>query len=254
MPQLPRPGLRVGTDYFARCGLAARPGVNVPHGIVDDTGALLEESAAGAALLPSLRQFFEQTASLNLRVQSHWHPLVWPFWMLGRCVLLLIQQLVYPLRRAEVRTRVVALDPERAGAGRGVVRTYASGSAFQIFIYTVTQSSSGPHTEVFIPLPFANLRARLRLDRLSPDQVCWTSAHSAADQTTGVWFELGRWSFQAPLGESITLWDAASAQCPDKVRSVDAQAMLYGRHEQKLWGFVLVAHTYAFRSAPPLPQ
>ena len=244
---LPHPCFRVGTDYFERYHLAAGPAAQPVSGIVDDISELL--GAPAAALSPSLRAFFEQTAALVLRVESRWRPLVWPFWLLGRCFLLLIQQLVYPVHRAQVRTRVVALDPLRAGPGRGVVRTYESGGAFQIFLYSVRAGSAGPQTDVLIPLPCSHLHGRLRLDRISDSQVCWTSQRTAVDPTTGVWLVLGRWSLKLPLGESITLWDAASQLCPAAVRATDPGARFYGRHVQKLFGIALVTHTYAFRDA-----
>lgn len=248
--RLPRPRFRVGTDYCERYDLTDTVTEQHVCGIVDDVSVLLSATVQRDNLAPSLCAFFEQTCRLQLFVESRWHPLVRPFWLLVRCLLVLIQQLVYPLRRAQIHTRVLALDAAQAGSGRGVVRTYDSGRVFHVFIYRVTQSSAGPCTDVFIPLPWSALHARLRLICVDVGEVCWSSEASKADQSSGVWFEFGPWSFPVPLGESMTLWDAASQRCPDIVRASDREAVLYGRHAQKLWGFTLVEHTYAFRPAP----
>jgi hypothetical protein len=246
LPPPPRPFFRIGKDYFTKYKLR-QPDASTVHGIVENVSELLTDPDRGQHLAPSIRQFFEDTDCLTIHIESRWHPMVLPFWVLFRCVLYLVQQLVYPIRYGQALTHVVALDKTRC-SGRGIVRTFSDGHPFQTFVYSVSSSERGPITDVDIPLPVSQLLGRMRLYVLNNNHVCWSSTSLAPEPEPelGVWAEIGSFSFRTPLNESFSLWDVSNDDCPKALRSMNPSAVLYGWHTQKFWNFNVVHHKYAF--------
>ncbi len=229
-------GARVGVDWFWRAGLA-RDDLPAPRGLVTRFEALASPRARHAAVSPAVRAFFEDTAALELHVRSRWR---WPFswaWRASRWLFTLVGQLRMPLDEARVDTRIVALDAAREGRddARGVVRTTDGGEVFQVFAYGVTSDGA---MSVAIPWPGGHLAGLLRLDVEG-------RAVTLSSRADGVWFVTPRASLRLPLEETLRFWPADDPDAPRDRAWPDAT--LVCRHEQRLFGAVVVEHTHTFR-------
>ena len=250
-----RCGLRVGADYFTRERALARDASSPPRGLVDRLSDLSNPEIDVTRVHPAIAVFFEDTASLELHVRSHWR---FPFslaWRVVRPIMQWIGQFALPLREGRIATRILALDPARDGRSdaRAVIREYAgSGAIMQVVAYATWEHAGARYMSATFPLPGGHIAGILRLDRLAEDSegrlaVALTSASRGAD-AAGIWYVLGSLGLRAPLGERISLW-AAGTDCapPETDLSVLEGTTIIGRHEQRMFGVRFVTHEYWFR-------
>ncbi len=238
----------MGVDYFARAGLAldAAP----PRGLIDRVEALADTGADLGALPHEVRAFFEDPASLELRVRSRWRPVFRGLWRVMRGVMRAVGQLHLPLDEAVVRARMVALDGAREGRSdaRGVVRTWAdTGEVFQVFAYGVASVAGAARMSVAIPWPGGHLAGLLRLT-VEEATATLTTRPRHANDGVGVWFVAPRWSLRLPLEETLRFWRVDDPAAPlDRGDRAWPRATFVARHEQRLFGALVVEHFYAFR-------
>jgi hypothetical protein len=248
-------GLRVGADYFTRCGALASSAATPPRGLVDRLSDLANPSIDVARVHPAIAVFFEDTASLELLVRSHWR---FPFslvWRVVRPLMKWIGQFVLPLREGRIATRLLALDPARDGRAdaRAVIREYTgSGDVMQVVAYATWAAGDARFMSATFPLPGGHIAGILRLDRIAEDEdgrlaVALSSASRDGDGA-GIWYVLGSRGLRAPLGEHISLWAAGTSCAPPELdRDVLEGATIVGRHEQRAFGVRFVTHDYWFR-------
>ncbi len=237
---------RIGDDFFARAGVTS--GNPPPRGLVDRLEDLAAHDAHVAHVPAAVRAFFEDPSSLELRVRSRWQRGFRLAWRAMRAAMGAIGQLYLPLDAAHVRTRMVALDGAREGRSdaRGVVRAYVdTGAVFQVFAYGVARVAATPLMSVAIPLPGGHLAGLLRLEA-GPSSVTLTSRRASPADATGVWFVTRWFSLRLPLEETLRFWSATSPDAPADAREWP-DATLIARHEQCLFGVLVVAHAYLFR-------
>lgn len=239
-------GWHIGDAFFVRAGLATQ--APAPRGLVDRLEDLAGDGVDCARVSPSVRTFFEDPAGLDLRVRSRWRAGFRLTWRLARGVMGAIGQLHLPLDTARVRTRMVALDGAREGRAdaRGVVRSYVgTDDVFQVFVYGVARTPSGPRMSVAIPLPGGHLAGLLRLE-VSNDgaEVALTSRRASRDDLVGVWFVTRLGSVRLPLEETLRFWSANAPRAPTFAQP---GAVMVASHEQRLFGYVVVEHEYSFR-------
>ncbi len=252
-----RGGLRVGADYFARVGALAGEGgaSSSPRGLVDRMADLSNPEIDVARVHPAVAVFFEDTASLELHVRSHWR---FPFslaWRLFRPLMKWIGQFVLPIHEGRIATRILALDPARDGRSdaRAVIREYIdTGAVMQVVAYATWDSGVARFMSATFPLPGGHIAGILRLDRIASDRegriaVALSSASQRGDGA-GVWYVLGSLALRTPFGERLSLW-AAGTDCAPTDLDVDVLdgTTILGRHEQRLFGVRFVTHEYWFR-------
>lgn len=197
-----------------------------------------------------VRAFFEDPAALELRIRSRWQGAFRYAWRVMRVAMRAVGQLVMPLDVASVRATMVCLDGAREGRGdaRGVVRTHEdTGEVFQVFAYGVAVIEGAPRMSVAIPLPGGHLAGLLRLDAEGARATLTTRRASKGDPA-GVWFVTPWWSLRLPLEETLRFWSARDPEAPADARDgAWSEVAFVARHEQRLWGALVVEHTYAFR-------
>lgn len=242
---------RIGDDFYARRGaiVAAEP---APRGLVDRIADLAHPGIDVSRVPPAIVAFFEDTASLELRIESRWR---FPFsigWRLMRPVMRWIGQFVLPVRTGRILAHVHALDASKDGRSdaRAVIRTYAdTREVFQVVAYATWQRGGARYMSAAFPLPAGQILGILRLDALDGGGVALTSERRAGDDA-GVFACIGPFTIRAPLGERIELWAAGTPGVPtDLDSSPEEGATLVGRHEQRLFGVRFVTHRYWFRAA-----
>jgi hypothetical protein len=236
----------IGADFFARAGLAT--GEPPPRGLVARLEDLAAPGADLGAVPAEVRAFFEDPGSLELRIRSRWRGAFRLAWRAMRVAMRAVGQLVMPLDGATVRARMVALDGAREGRAdaRAVVRTYEdTGEVFQVFAYGVAVIDGAPRMSVAIPLPGGHLAGLLRL-AVEGASVALSSRPASRDDPSGVWFVTPRFSFRMPLEETLRFWRAGDAGAPE-VEGAWPGVTFVARHEQRLWGALVVEHAYAFR-------
>jgi hypothetical protein len=227
-----RGGVRIGLDYFER----RRAIAGVARGLVDDVADL---GLDASAIAPAVRAFFDETASLELYIESAWR---FPFslgWRALRPLMRAIGQFVLPRRTAWIATDAHALDAKLDGRAkpRAIVRSYVDGGGvFQVVAYSTWKSMMS----AAFPLPGGQLAGLLRAIATERRGVLLTSDGEGA----GVWFVLGPVAMKAPLGERLELWPVDEA-CDDADRI--ERATIRGRHEQRVFGVVFAVHDYWFR-------
>lgn len=207
-----------------------------------------------ARVHPAIAVFFEDTASLELHVRSHWRFPISLVWRLVRPLMQWIGQFVLPLREGRITTRILALDRVRDGRSdaRAVIREYAgSGAVMQVVAYATCEEGGARYMSAAFPLPGGHVTGILRLDRIDEDAegrlaVALTSASRNGDGA-GIWYVLGSLGLRAPLGERISLWAAGTDCAPDDLDvTVLEGATILGRHEQRAFGVRFVTHEYWF--------
>lgn len=246
-----RGGLRIGRDFFARRrALGSGP---PPRGLADRLADLGNPGIDVAKIHPAVVPFFDDPGSLALRIRSRWR---FPFsigWWLARPFARWVGQLVLPRSRAEIVVEMLALDPQVDGRAdaRGVIRSYADGSVMQVVAYATHARGEARYMHATFPVPGGHLAGVLRMDALGEDpsglSVELTSRARDGDDAA-IWIVHPLGAVRAPLGESLRLWPAGSPLAPpDLDAEAIAGATLVGRHEQRLFGMLLVAHDYGFR-------
>jgi hypothetical protein len=242
---------RVGADFFARRGaIVARE--RAPTGVVDGIEDLRNPGIDPRRVDPAVVAFFEDTASLDLHIRSHWR---FPFsiaWRLGRWFMRWVGQFVLPLEEARIVTQTFALDPERDGRSdaRAVIRTYAdSGEVMQAVAYATWERAGARYMSAAFPMPGGQMMGILRLDAITEDAraVVLTSESKDGDDA-GVWLVLGSTlAIPAPFGERLELWSAGMEGAP---RTSAPEGLpdptILGRHEQRFFGVRFVTHDYRF--------
>lgn len=260
---MPRPdlsraqgGLRIGADFFERRGLLAPPGGPTPRGVVDRVSDLANPKLDPTRVHPAVARFLEDTSGLELSVVSAWRGPVGLGWRLVRWFFQAIGQFALPVRVARIRTRVRALDPDQDGragiAPREVVRTYAdSGAVMQAVAYGTYAEGDTRFMSAAFPMPFGQVAGILRLDPIVADEDGLLAARLTATpddgDAAGVYFVLGPLVFRAPLGEDLALYPPHLA--PPELREAFPDAILLGRHEQRLFGVRFVTHAYGFHQS-----
>lgn len=248
-----RGGLRIGGDFFERCG-AAVTAERVPTGVVDRIADLRSASLDTSRVHPAIVRFFEDTSALALHIRSEWR---FPFslgWQCFRRFMRWIGQFVLPVDDARIATRTFALDAALDGRAdvRGLVRTYAdTGEVMQAVAYATWERSGTRYMSAAFPMPGGHVAGFLRLDAIGEDAdgrlaVALTSARRDGDDA-GVFFVLGPLALRSPLGERLELWapgmaGAPLAAAPDGI----PEPTILGRHEQRLFGVRFVTHYYWF--------
>lgn len=241
--------LRIGDEFFSRAGLTASG--PPPRGLVGRVEELAGAGVDVGAVPVEVRAFFEDPASLELRVRSRWRGVFGLAWRVARVAMRAIGQLVLPVDVAAVRARMVSLDGAKEGRrdARGVVRTYEdTGEVFQVFAYGVSVIDGAPRMSVAIPLPGGHIAGLLRLS-IEGSAVALGSRRAAPGDPSGVWFVAPRWSLRLPLEETLRFWRARDPAAPVSVSDrAWPDASFVAIHEQRLWGALVVEHTYAFRT------
>ncbi len=246
--------LHVGADYFARRGaLVSRD--PAPRGVVDRVADLANPGVDVARIHPAVARFFEDTASLDLLVRSHWRfPFSW-VWPIARHAMRLIGQFVLPRREGRIVTRAMAIDPSLDGRAdaRAVIRAYAgSGEVMQAVAYATWQRGESRYMSAVFPMPGGNVAGILRLEPLGADAEDRTGAALTSRQRdgddAGVWLVVGPVAIPWVFGERLELWAPGMTGVPDGVDpGAFPGATLLGRHEQRIFGVVFVVHHYWFR-------
>lgn len=249
-----RGALRVGDDYFARRGLTRAADV-APRGVVDRLDDLARPDVDVARIDPAIVPFFTDTASLRFVAESRWHGLAALLWPAVRAALWCVGQFVLPLRRATVRTEVLALDAARDGRpdARGVIRRYDDGSVMQVVAYATYARDGARWMSASFPLPGSALCGHLRLVATGETHdghltVALTSRPAdARDVTSGVRLAVGPWSLRLPLGETLSFWPASSSARPTSLDPARVRgATLVAEHAQTLFGLRFATHRYWF--------
>jgi hypothetical protein len=252
MPRFSRltAGLHVGADFFERAH-ALGPADATPAGLVDDVADLAHDGIDIDRLQPAVRHFLERTGDLDLRVRSRWRPWFRPVWRVLRPLFGAVGQLYLPLREATIRTRLLAIDEARDGraGARGVIREYAdTGRPMQVLAYAIHDAADGRYMSAALPLPLGNLAGLLRLEAIDRDEggridVALTSRAPSG----GIWFATRLLALRLPLQERLSLWVPRTPGAPpDLDPAVVDRCVLVGRHEQRLFGALVVTHDYWF--------
>jgi hypothetical protein len=204
-----------------------------------------------ARIHPHVRRFLERTGELDLRIRSRWSPWSRPVWRLARPLFGAVGQLVLPVREATIRTRLLALDTSRDGrrGARGVIREYAdTGRPMQVFAYAVHDAPDGRYMSAAIPLPGGNLAGLLRLESIGADAEGRLAVRlTSRAQSGGIWFATPLLAVRLPLRETLALWPAGFDCAPRELDPSPVEGcVLVGRHEQRLFGALVVRHDYWF--------
>ena len=262
--------LRVGPEHFARRG-AVVAATEPPRGLAPRLSDLANPGIDTSRVHPAVAVFFEDTASLELHVRSHWR---FPFsivWWLARPVMRLIGQFVLPKREARIVTRMLALDPASDGRSdvRGVIREYedagtsagtSAGPVMQVVAYATWERAGTRYMSAAFPLPGGHILGILRLDAIAEDDqgrlaVALTSERSTHGDDAAIWYALGSrgtLAVRVPLGERLSLWAAEMDVAPSEIdRAPLPGATIVGRHEQRAFGIRFVTHHYLFRPLSP---
>ncbi|MBS2016311.1 MAG: hypothetical protein JST00_25735 [Deltaproteobacteria bacterium] len=253
-----RGGLRIGSGYFASRGLLG-PSAPPPKGLVDTMADLGNPRVDVARVHPDVARFFVDTASLELRIVSHWR---FPFslaWYLFRPLLAWIGQLVLPLREARILTQVTALDRARDGRAnaRAVIREYAdTGRVMQVVAYATSTEGETRFMNAAFPLPGGHLTGILRLDVVGEGEdgllAVGVSSRARERDGAGIWYVIGGVAIPVPFEERLDLWAPSMTCAPITTRAGDFPGtIIVGRHEQRLLGLRLVTHEYWFRPRAP---
>lgn len=242
-------GLRIGADFFERRGWLGPDDASV-RGVVDRIEDLAHPGVDVTKIDPRVVAFFEDTANLELHIQSRW---VFPFSIAWRALFHLVRamgQFVYPRREGCVVTRVFSVDRAKDGRpdARGVVRTYAGRErdVMQAVSYATWERDGKRFMSAAFPMLFGRLMGLLRLDPFGERGAVLTSTRADGDDA-GVWFVLGPLAIPLPFRERLELWppDEAGAPTAD-APTLEAVPTLLGRHEQRLFGIRFVTHHYRF--------
>ena len=241
---------RIGASYFADQGLETVG--DAPLGLVDRLEDLASETCDTALVPAEVRRFFEDTASLELRIVPSWRAGVRLCARAFFFVMRRVGQFVQPLAEAIVETRIVGIDRNRDGRhdARGVVRTYAgTGRPMQIVGYATSLMAGVPMMNAAFPLPVGNLTGLLRLELVREgesgpvDGARLTSKRRRGSRdASGVWLVWGPLRIPMPLSETMSL-TVASAEDARSFRG----ATIAGRHDQWLFGVRVVSYAYLFR-------
>lgn len=248
-------GLRIGAEFYARRGAVPESAPPPPpRGVVDDIADLAHPGIDVRRIHPAIVVFFEDTASLELRIESRWR---FPFsiaWRLFRPLMRWIGQFVLPVREGRILTRVLPVSTAADGRSdaRIVIRTYAgSGDVMQVVSYATWRRDGTRYMSAAFPLPGGQILGILRLDAIDDDggeiAVALTSARRDGDDA-GVRVVFGPVALRTPLGERLSLWAPGMRGAPDDVDpSAFAGTTIVGLHEQRLFGLRFVTHRYWFR-------
>lgn len=243
----------MGADFFARRGaVAARD--PAPRGVVDRMVDLGNHALDVARIHPAIVPFFEDTASLDVHVRTRWPFPLSLLWPLARPLLAAIGQLVLPRREAVIETRVLGLDPARDGRSdaRAIVRTYKdTGAVMQAMAYATFEHEGTRYMSAAIPMPGGQIAGFLRLDAIGEDDegrlAVALSSYPRDGDLAGVRICVGPIAVRGVLHERLELFAAGSALAPEALREGGApDAVIVGRHEQRLFGLLLVRHLYWF--------
>jgi hypothetical protein len=245
-------GRVIGADFFDRRGALARG--PAPRGVVERIADLAHPGIDVARVHPAVARFFEDTAALELWVESRWRfPLSW-LWPLGRRLMRAIGQFVLPLREGRIVTQVLAIDRALDGRGdaRAVIRAYAdSGEVMQAVAYATWEAEGTRYMSASFPMPGGQVAGLLRLDALEADDEGWLAVELTSRRKrdrAGLWLVVGPLALPAPFGERLRLWPAGAAAAPPELDPTRfARATIVGLHEQRLLGFRFVTHRYWFR-------
>lgn len=248
-------GLHIGASFFERRGALApkNAGNAAPKGVVDALADLRNPEVDVTRVHPDVARFFDDTASLELHIVSHWR---FPFsivWWFLRPVMALIGQFVLPRHEARILTRVHAVDTARDGRAdaRIVIREYAqTGQVMQAVAYATWAKGDTRFMNAAFPLPLGHLTGLLRLRVVGEDDQgrLAVGVTSRGGSGAGVWYVIGGVAIPLPLEEQLDLWAPSMPTAP---RPLDLDVLpgttIVGRHEQRCCGIRMVTHRYWFR-------
>lgn len=218
---------------------------------------------------PDVARFFEHTADLDLIIESRYR---FPFsiaFVMVRWLFGWVGQFFLPKNGARVviKTEAVALEASRDGRpnARGILRRYeTSGEIMQVVLYATHEDSRrARYMSAAFPLPFGGITGILRVDPNGEHEdgslaVVLTSEARTVDGESDdarIWLHLGPFTIRAPLSERLELWSATTRrreQTPSfEPRAPDRELVLFGRHEQRVFGVTFAVHSYAFYPSPP---
>lgn len=230
-----------------------------PTGVVDRLEDYARPGQDLARVPPEVRVFFEDCVSLELEVRPSWTFWVIPFAWAWHLFAWAMGQLCLPVRPSRILTRALPLDPRVSphARPRGVIRHYAGrAKVMQAMVYAVRERDERGYMSATFPLPGLALEGILRLETSAPDSegrvgVKLTSApEDATDrEETGVFLHTPLGRIRTPFAETLELWSSRSSSVPTDLGALVAtnpKALLVGRHEQRLFGVLLVRHRYAF--------
>lgn len=256
-----RSSLTVGPAHLRRW--ARGPDRGAPAGILDALSHYAQRGEPIDRVAPSVRAFFEQTASLSLEVEPRWRWWAAPLGWIWHAVASVLGQLCIPIVRSTIETTLFSLSlalADRSHA-RGVWRAYATNKkTMQVIVYSVLEDGGEGFMSACFPLPGAVLEGVLRLECIDRADDGTFGARLTSERRAsrdgdpcGVYLH-SRWGRVAlPLGESLSLWDARASSAPSALREHPRSlgASVVGLHQQRLFGRVMVEHRYWFRATPP---
>lgn len=251
-------GLRVGADFFERRALTSSN--TEVRGLVDDLGEFDSGEFEAARVAPSIRAFYEDTASFDLRLFPRWRGAARRLARGYAGLSARLEQVHYAVAGADgmgIESRIVALDPEldgRAGV-RGWVRWYRdSGRAIYVAAYAVHRDALRVYMNIAFPLPAGNLASILRPENQGADGLVLTSRpHPVRPGHEGVYFANEVIPVRLPVNETILVWSVEDRSAPgDLVSRRVAATVAVARHEVWLFGPHIMTLDYAIDKAPAL--
>ncbi|WP_327053696.1 hypothetical protein [Halomicrococcus gelatinilyticus] len=197
---------RVGADYLDRYGVET--GEALP-GEMDDVAAYASDAFDPDALDPTVREFYERTASYDLDYAVRWHR----GFRLGATLAVRltgrIEQLDLPApgkAGGRLRSRIVAVgersDP-RDGA-RAWIRTDEAGTAVFVAIYASHVSDGRRYVNIAVPLPRSNLSTVL-LPRTTPGGGVELTTRAGTDDE-GLYLVTPLGAVALPLSQRFRVW------------------------------------------------
>jgi len=244
-------GLRVGADFFERRALTS-PKSRV-RGLVDDLSEYDSGEFVAARVAPSVRAFYEDTASFDLRLFPHWHGAARRLARGYAGLSARLEQVHYAVADGsgvDIESRIVALDPNadgRAGV-RGWVRWYrASGRAIYVAAYATHRDAFRAYMNIAFPLPGGNLASILRPENQAGGGIVLTSQpHPVLPGHEGVYFASTLLPVRLPINETIFVWSVDDEAAPRGLVGLRGPlTVAVARHDAWLLGAHILTLDYA---------
>jgi hypothetical protein len=251
-------GLRVGADFFERRALISTN--TRVRGLVDDLGEFDSREFEAARVAPSIRAFYEDTATFDLRLFPRWHGAARRFARGYASLSARLEQVHYEPAGADgagIESRIVALDPAVDGRSgvRGWVRWYRdTGRAIYVAAYATHRDAQRVYMNIAFPLPAGNLASILRAENQGADGLVLTShPHPARPGHEGVYFAMPMLPVRLPINETIWVWSVEDRTAPhDLVGRREPTTVAVARHQVWLFRSHVLTLDYAIDEASAL--